>query len=254
MEGLLKKCITTSKKLIFPMGTYCLCCGNLIDNRRTYYLCDHCIKAFAWDKIRIDLKTQEEKEGIPIYLDKVLGCTKYGIYERRLIFSLKYNKETFVAPVLSRIIFDRLANDDEDWESVIYSDFVVPVPVSEKKLRERGFNQTEKIGKHLSKMLNIPQMSNALFRDKDTKPQRALTKQERFFNLSDVFKVSKNAEKKLKDKEIILLDDVYTTGSTANSCAKALKEAGAKSVKLIVIATSSDYIIKNKILEQGLNI
>lgn len=230
------------KNLIFPMGTYCICCGNLIDEKRTYCLCDHCVRHFDWGLIKIDLKKQEEESPYPLSLDSVIGCMKYGIYERRLIFTLKYNKATYVARILAEIMYDRIKIDEEVRKKVETLDYIVPVPISRGKLKQRGFNQTEKIGKHFSRLVKIPQENKFLIRTKDTKPQRALSKEERFFNLKGVFQVPEYNKAKLRDKRIILIDDVYTTGATGNLCAQALKDSGAKSVDLMVIATGSKYL------------
>lgn len=111
---------------------------------------------------------------------------------------------------------------------------LMPVPISKKKLKQRGFNQTEEIGKELAKFLKIPLINKNLIKIKEIMPQTELKKQEREKNIKEAFSL-KN-KKEIKDKKILLIDDVYTTGSTMEECARILKEAGAEEVWGIVIA------------------
>ena len=125
---------------------------------------------------------------------------------------------------------------------------LIPVPLAKNKLKKRGFNQSEEIGKELSKNLlpalptgqaggrqgKIPLVSDCLIKEKETPPQMELPKEERIKNIKGAFRV-KNAEK-IKGEKILLIDDVYTTGATMEECAKILKRAGALEVWGVVVA------------------
>jgi ComF family protein len=111
---------------------------------------------------------------------------------------------------------------------------LLPVPLEKRKLKWRGFNQSEEIGKELSKFLNIEILNNVLIKIKETPPQVELSEKEREENIKGVF-IIRNREKIL-GKKILLVDDVYTTGSTMKECAQVLKKAGTKEVIGIVIA------------------
>jgi len=111
---------------------------------------------------------------------------------------------------------------------------LAPIPLDEKRLKWRGFNQAEELGKELSKFLNIPLFSDCLIKIKKAVPQVELSDENRRENIKGAFACQKS--EKVKGKEILLVDDVYTTGSTMEECAKVLKEAGAKKVIGIVIA------------------
>jgi len=123
---------------------------------------------------------------------------------------------------------------------------LVPVPSEKKKLKWRGFNQAEEIGKELSKFFGIPLITNCLIKIKETLPQVELSDEERRENIKGAFLVKdkeliKNPEGKPSasygaGKKILLVDDVYTTGSTMEECARILKEAGAKEIIGIVVA------------------
>lgn len=110
--------------------------------------------------------------------------------------------------------------------------FLAPVPLYKSKIRRRGFNQSEEIAKELSKILNIPVLKSALKRIKNTAPQVNLDKEKRQENIKGAFLCTDN----VKDKKMLLVDDVFTTGSTMEECAKILKENRAKEVWGITLA------------------
>ena len=114
---------------------------------------------------------------------------------------------------------------------------LLPVPLEKRKLKWRGFNQSEEIGKEISKFLNIPLINDILFKIKETLPQVELSEKEREENIKGVFIIRNR--KKISGKKILLVDDVYTTGSTMKECAQLLKKAGAKEVIGIVIARAA---------------
>ena len=119
-----------------------------------------------------------------------------------------------------------------------FSNFIlIPVPLEKRKLKWRGFNQSEEIGKEISKFLNIPLINDILFKIKETLPQVELSEKEREENIKGVFIIRNR--KKISGKKILLVDDVYTTGSTMEECSQVLKKAGATEVIGIVIARAA---------------
>jgi len=116
-----------------------------------------------------------------------------------------------------------------------FQDFVlVPIPLHKKKFKQRGFNQSEEIAKELSKTLGLPIFNNILIKIKQTLDQVELKKEEREKNIKGVFFCQK--PDLIFDQKILLVDDVFTTGSTMEECALTLKRAGAKEVWGIVVA------------------
>ena len=111
---------------------------------------------------------------------------------------------------------------------------LVPVPLHKQRLKWRGFNQAEEIGKELSSFLNIPLVSDCLIKNKKTPPQTNLSQEQRKENIFNSFTI-KN-KRKIKEKRILLVDDIFTIGATMEECAKVLKKSGAKEVVGIVIA------------------
>ncbi len=115
-------------------------------------------------------------------------------------------------------------------------DLIIPIPIHHARKRERGFNQSEVIGNSISKMTSVPLSINSLIRTKYTYSQAKLNREERKSNLLEKFKV---VEKEIVfNKRVLLIDDVLTTGTTANHCAEILLKAGARRVDLAVIAVS----------------
>lgn len=121
-----------------------------------------------------------------------------------------------------------------DKYSEISFDCVVPVPMYYKKQRIRGYNQSELLSKNIAKLLDIPVVSNCIHKIKDMTPQHELKDGNRFENIANTFYISNKTY--IFGKNIIVVDDVLTTGSTLSECAKILKQFGAKSVYAVVIA------------------
>ncbi len=113
-------------------------------------------------------------------------------------------------------------------------DCIIPVPLHKSRQRERGFNQSDILAKYLSVYLDIPTYPEYLKRIKKTKDQKGLNKDERRHNLDNAF-VAKNLESKIKN--VLIVDDVYTTGTTIEKCAIALKKAGVKNIYFLTVCT-----------------
>ena len=113
-------------------------------------------------------------------------------------------------------------------------DYVIPIPLSKQRMRERGFKQSEIFARCISKAFNIPLNTSDVSRTKHTVRQSALNTADRIKNVQNAF----SAEHSLKDKRVILVDDIYTTGNTMASCAKAIEDAGAREIIGIVASVT----------------
>ncbi len=113
-------------------------------------------------------------------------------------------------------------------------DIIIPVPIHYNRKITRGYNQSALLAKDISKKLDITYTDKVLFKKINNKPQSTKNKIERYHNVIGAY-YTKN-EHKVINKKVLLLDDIYTTGSTVNECAKILKMAGAKNVDVITIA------------------
>lgn len=155
-----------------------------------------------------------------------------------MIKKLKFSGIRGVALILSGLLTDY-------WKYLGWNDIdlIVPVPLSRKRQAERGFNQSELIARHFSKATGIPCKGGALMKQRDTQQQVGLHADERRQNLSGSFAAEKCF---IKDKRILLLDDVMTTGSTFAECSAVLLDAGAKSVNCLSAATTTENHGKQK--------
>lgn len=246
----IRKLIDKAAELVYPMATYCLVCGNFIDETRSFCLCDHCVRCIDWGFIELDLAAQSQQRKRRLYIDSGRACFGYGLYSRRVVFDLKYNGHSYVARVCGRIMAERVGADPAA-AGLFACNLVTGVPVNARKMRERGFNQAEKIAKFFCAETGLRHLPDLLVRGRATEAQRSLSPEERYINLQDAFRLN---EKKLPLKQtdraeglplaglrILLIDDIYTTGATANHCARVLKEAGAAEVHVLVLATGSDF-------------
>ena len=206
--------------LLYPPALYCSCCGNLIDESRHYRLCDHCISHIRWDD-------GEPREACGM---KMLRCVQYGLYERTLIFSLKYNGKTYIARDIGEMMADRIALSGLEF------DVIVPVPLSAGKERRRGFNQAALIGKYLGKRVGKPCVEHCLLRVADTRPMRGLSPTEREENVKGKFALSEKYGTMLEGKRVLLIDDFFTTGSTARECRNVLMEGKPEEVIFLAFA------------------
>ena len=112
-------------------------------------------------------------------------------------------------------------------------DLLLPVPLHEKRLRKREFNQSALIAKQVARHLGVPMVVNSLLRERETRPQVGLNAKERRKNMRNAFSVHKAGL--IKGRRVMLIDDVFTTGATARECSKVLKRAGANCVFVITL-------------------
>lgn len=113
-------------------------------------------------------------------------------------------------------------------------DTIIPVPISQKRRKERGYNQSELIAKEIARNVGIDCNTTCLFKVKNIVEQSKLNKEERQKNIQGVYKL--HNQKKITDKKILLIDDIYTTGSTVNECAKTLQQAKPKKIGVFTLA------------------
>ncbi len=163
----------------------------------------------------------------------------YGSYEsalRDLIHILKYQQIRPAANVLGRMLAEVIAGLEPSWGDANL--LVIPVPLFAAKLRRRGFNQSELIARAALKLSSSGKRhtlaANVLERSRDTQSQTGLTPHQRRANLRGAFRV-KDREN-LLGREVLLVDDVFTTGATASECARVLRRAGAIRVWVATVA------------------
>ncbi|MBI2035143.1 MAG: ComF family protein [Candidatus Liptonbacteria bacterium] len=153
---------------------------------------------------------------------------------RELIKGLKYSGITAAANELAEFLADFIKNSGLNLKNF----YILPIPLSKKRMRERGFNQSELIARNFAKFLGIPSVaiiSNAMLRVKHTRQQTKMPDyKERLENVAKCFSVIK--EEEIKGRQFIIIDDVFTSGATSAEAVKTLKLAGAR--KIIVLCAA----------------
>ena len=176
------------------------------------------------------------------YFDKARSLGKYeGVFKKTLI-SCKYKGrkkllKDFITICLqpqNNYYFIPLKKGVDKTDGI---DLIFYVPLHKKKLRTRGFDQAFLIAKEISKLSNISLKTDFLFKKKDTPPQAALKKQIRIKNLKGAFHVKDSSF--LEEKNVLLVDDVITTGATVNECSKVLKQHGTNRVEVFTLARAA---------------
>ncbi len=170
---------------------------------------------------------------MPPHFDAARAHFLYEGAIRELIHTFKYNRNTPLRYPLALLTLEGMRRVLQDYDLNI----IVPVPLHRLRLRQRSFNQAVLLGRVLSRDLGMPMVPDALVRTRATEPQIELSAAERRVNVKGAFAV-KGAER-IKGRKILLLDDVMTTGSTMDECAKELKKAGASVVIAVTIARTA---------------
>lgn len=206
--------------MIYP--PVCGFCGKLDKNS----LCNKC-------KIRIQknaiCKIEDYRETTSFF-DEHLYLFQYDGEIRNAILNFKFNEQAYIYKTFLEI----LKNNEKICTQIKKYDIIMPIPISKKRFKQRGYNQSALIARNLAKTLNVDYKENVLVKIKNNKPQSELGQHERSANVKDVYKIKET--KKVYKKNILLVDDIYTTGSTANECAKILKENNANIVGIFTLA------------------
>lgn len=212
------KILTRVLDLFFP--PICGFCGKL----NTKYICNECEKIVNLEAInKIDSCNKNYNRHLYIF--------KYEGIIREKIIDYKFNNKVY----LYRTFTEAVLKNEENIKFIEQYDFLIPVPIHKERKKVRGYNQSELIARILADEIGkIKLQVDILKKDKNIVAQSTLDKKQRSENIKGVYKVIN--KQKIIDRKILLLDDIYTTGSTANECSKVLKEAGCKEVGIITIA------------------
>lgn len=215
----------------FLLPRFCLFCEQKLSTKEKY-LCNTCFcKLDLADNTFINDFYNEKFNNLS-NIDFVFSCYKYikSSPIQKIIHQLKYNGKFRIGFYLGTILGAKLKNNIE------YSNFdlILPVPIHPIKKTERGYNQSYYIAKGVSKVTNIKIVNNVLIRKIYTKSQSLHNKKQRLENIKDIFDI-KNGHI-IKGKNIIILDDIITTGSTVKEIAKICKNNGAAKILAASIA------------------
>ena len=246
--------------LVYPPGLYCICCGKIIDESRTYRLCNDCMRSMNWNTGRHCLKcgrplaendpgelcfgcAQREAAGHGQGFDRGHACTGYGACAQAVIFSLKYGGRADIGDTLGEILYDYMMSEYSEDELAAMYDIVIPVPIHSDKLKKRGFNHAELMGRGFAERAGLRFDPGALVRLRGTVPMKGLGPEARRANIRGAFGIRNSRLTQIQGSRILLIDDIFTTGSTVDEIASVLKSHGASRVDFLAFAAAGDMVI-----------
>lgn len=196
------------------------------------WICESCVQQLdlSFSSFVRELKLVNKEFVFPVY-----SCWHFDETIQNVIHALKYNKHFSIGPFLGKKIAQKEKALDLDFNDSL----LVPVPLHAKRLKERGFNQSERIAQGIMKHNDEANLVSCLKRIVYTQNQAMLSREERLKNVFNAFLFDAKYEGKISGKKIYLIDDVLTTGATMTECCKALLKAGATTIIGLTIATAS---------------
>lgn len=202
-------CLSKLEKIESPA---CEICNKSLSHNPNLTICEECIRD----------KRSFEKLRSPFY---------YRGTVKKLIHDYKYCNKTYYYKLFGYILVQYMK--ENNYTSF---DYIISVPLHKIKLRKRGYNQSKLIAKYIEKNINISYIES-LIRVQNTKKQSNLSKYSRQKNLENAFDIKSNKVARLiEGKKILIIDDIFTTGATANECSKVLKFHGANEVFVLTLA------------------
>ncbi len=234
--NILQQTLETAITFLYP--AQCRVCEKQLGLESVPYVCDKC-----WDDIPLIEPPWCEMCGIPNTKGTCDECATtpppYGklrtiaYYESALqqaIHLFKFEKRTSLAKPLTQLTMEHIPDDC----NITEYDFILPIPIHKKRLRERGFNQATLIANRIAKTTGVQVVTDALVRHRNTSPQSSLDREARQTNIVGAFELQK--KKVVRNKRILVLDDVYTTGATVREAVKVLWDADPIEVDVLTLA------------------
>lgn len=204
--------------IIYPPT--CGICGKLNEN----FLCNKCKKHLE-TQAKFSIDKYENN-----YFRQHLYIFEYQGMIRKVILDYKFNDKSY----LYKTIVNFLLKNEKFFKILKSYDTIIPAPINKKRNKQRGYNQSYLLSKEIAKSIGITLENNCLYKTKNIIEQSKLNKEERQRNIQGAYELIH--PERLKNKKILLLDDIYTTGSTANECCKVLSTANPKEIDVFTIA------------------
>ena len=226
---------------LFPASCV-LCKRYLPTDNKSSSICDFCWSQIEFIKGLLCQKCGEPlpaggahcaqclKKGVNYHFEFIRAVCEYKGIIKQCIHLFKYSNKDYLARTLGGLLIDYIKNTTEFSEI----NTIVPVPLHWSRRFQRGYNQSELLSKEIAKALDKDLVVGNLYRRKVTKPQFGLSKNQRGVNVRGVFAVRNPSP--IKNKSILVVDDVCTTASTLEECAKTLKKTGAEKIFCLVVA------------------
>ena len=232
---------------LFMKNYSCICCYKEIPDETEFMLCEKCKEDIEFlnnnickkcgDKLNDNRFCINDCNKFHYSFDENISICYYTKSAARIIKNLKYGRHKYLADYVASLILKR-KNDFCDVDVILY------VPSSKNRLQERGFNQAKEIAKVVADALG-KDCIDAIIKIKDTIHQAGGTQKDRMKNLAGSFAVDSKYEEYLKNKKVLIVDDVFTTGSTLNECAKIVRKFKPKMIKTLTFAKTKFNLTQN---------
>ncbi|MCU0383745.1 MAG: ComF family protein [Cyclobacteriaceae bacterium] len=231
MKKFFKEIVSSLLSLVYPQG--CLTCNDMLVKGEDIF-CTSCLTDFPFTNY-ISWQENALFEQLTLRMPELKGANSLLYFRKKskvqkILHACKYNNQPEVATRLGACMYAA-------WQKQLIQmqiDLVIPIPLHTSRKRQRGYNQSEELGKGLTQTGELHLNTTALKRIKKTKTQTKKGRISRWLNMQTVFAVQQPNE--VKGKTILLLDDVITTGATIEACYLVLKEAGAKKIYVAGLA------------------
>lgn len=211
--------LESALNLLFPQENVCHLCGRWPESG---ILCESCMKGLQ--ARRLEHPSLHFRTGVLT----VVSRWKHRSVPRNLVHLLKYHSDPQAAALLAEGMTAALVEEEEVLRQ---AKLIIPVPLHPLREQERGYNQAELLAREISRTTGLPMRTDLLCRTRQTGMLAQMTRDERLSAMRGAFAVA--SSKDVYGRSILLVDDVFTTGATAQACADALYQAGASAVRLV---------------------
>ena len=208
--------------LVYPQ--VCGICGNICKDS----ICKKC--SIQIEKYEIKDKNSYQVKDETKYFDEIYSIFKYEEIIRDILIEYKFNNKPYLYKTFAKIIL----KNKKTYGFLKNYDIIIPVPIHKERKLIRGYNQTELIAREIANNTNLQLENKVLFKQKNIISQSELSKTDRKENVKNAF-IIQNIEK-IKGKKVLIFDDIYTTGSTVDECARILKKVGTSFIGVLTIA------------------
>jgi len=226
---------------LFP--TFCGACGRLLEKRGERVLCRSCLEEILPTRLPACPRCGRFFDGVgelhlcsecaaappPFALHR--SCARYRGRLKDALLLFKYRSSRPLSRPIGRFVFETHRRNEALWDGV---DLIVPVPLHARRERERGFNQAALVAREVGKLAGIAVDSGVLRKTRNAPPQTSLERAGRLVNVRNAYRTVR--PERIRGRTVLLIDDVYTTGSTLRECAAVMAAAGAKEVRALTVA------------------
>lgn len=231
-----KDCLDAFEDALYPEYG-CFACGREVLKDENF-LCDKCNSEIVYlgevnacrkcgAPLNPETKICDDCKMTIFNFDEARACVEYSGKAKDMILGIKYSRKIYLAKYFAHLLYEKLLS----WGVLV--DFIVPVPLADKRFKQRGYNQSEVIANELSLLSGIKVDTTIVKRENSGKIQQGLTRKERVENMKGVFTLVN--KEKLTGKNVLILDDVFTTGATADELSRMIRKLKPDKIYVLTV-------------------